>query len=231
MDPRFGHDFSQLPIHPPAAGAIPPTLTVNEPGDRGEQEADRVAEQVMRAPAPRLPRAWPGGAGRPTGHTAQPVRDHGRVQATRVRPGHTGQTTVPPSVYDVVRSPGQPLDPPTRAFLEPRFGHDFSTVRVHTDPVAARSAGAIAAQAYTVGSDMVFGAGRYAPASRDGQRLLAHELAHVLQQQSGLAVQRQPLVGQRFGTIPTDLVSSANVRGMTDTALADRHDRILAVLD
>lgn len=66
--------------------------------------------------------------------------------------------------------------------MESRFGHDFSRVRVHTDPLAARSAEAVAAQAYTVGSDVVFGVGRYAPASRDGQRLLAHELAHVVQQ-------------------------------------------------
>ena len=77
--------------------------------------------------------------------------------------------------------------------MEPRFGHDFSRVRVHTDQAASRSAEALAAQAYTVGSDIVFGAGRYAPASRDGQRLLAHELAHV-QQQSGPApmLLRQP---------------------------------------
>lgn len=99
----------------------------------------------------------------------------------------------PPIVHKVLGSAGQALNPATRAFMEPRFGRDFSRVPVHTDQVASRSAEAVAAQAYTVGSDIVFGAGRYAPASRDGQRLLAHELAHV-QQQSGPApmLLRQP---------------------------------------
>jgi hypothetical protein len=114
--------------------------------------------------------------------------------------------------------------------MEPRFGHDFSGVRVHTDLVASRSADTVAAQAYTVGADIVFGAGRYAPASRDGQRLLAHELAHVQQQQSGPALQRQPLLGEPEQAIPTELRSSANVGQMTDEELADRHDQILEVL-
>ncbi len=104
--------------------------------------------------------------------------------------------TVPPIVHEVLRSPGQPLDPATRAFMEPRFGHDFSRVRVHTDVKAAESARAVNALAYTVGREVVFGAGRYAPGTMAGQRLLAHELVHVVQQGNGsqhpLAVQRQP---------------------------------------
>jgi hypothetical protein len=97
-------------------------------------------------------------------------------------------TEVPPIVYQVLRSPGQPLDPETRAFFEPRFGHDFSDVRVHADGRAARSAQAVGALAYTVGSTIVFGDGRYDPKSRAGLRLLAHELAHVTQQQEGFTV-------------------------------------------
>ena len=89
---------------------------------------------------------------------------------------------VPPIVHEVLRSPGQPLDPATRAFFEPRFGHDFSSVRVHTDPLAAESARAVNALAYTVGRDVVFGEKRYDPGSRKGIRLLAHELAHTVQQ-------------------------------------------------
>lgn len=69
----------------------------------------------------------------------------------------------PPIVHEVLRSPGQPLDPTTRAFMEPRFGHDFSQVRVHTDAKAAESARAVDALAYTVGRDVVFGAGNYLP--------------------------------------------------------------------
>ncbi|PWB58134.1 MAG: hypothetical protein C3F18_03015 [Nitrosomonadales bacterium] len=89
---------------------------------------------------------------------------------------------VPPIVHEVLRSPGQPLDPATRAFMEPRFGHDFSKVRVHTDTKAAESAGAVNALAYTMGQDVMFGAGQYTSATGAGRRLLAHELTHVVQQ-------------------------------------------------
>ncbi len=89
---------------------------------------------------------------------------------------------VPPIVHDVLNSPGRPLDAGTRAFLEPRFEHDFSNVRVHTDETAAASAKAINATAYTVGRDLVFAAGQYSPATSDGRKLVAHELTHVLQQ-------------------------------------------------
>jgi len=88
----------------------------------------------------------------------------------------------PPIVHDVLRSPGQPLDKAARSFFEPRFGHDFSQVRVHADHTAAASAKAVHALAYTVGSNVVFGAGHYAPTSGEGRRLLAHELTHVVQQ-------------------------------------------------
>ncbi|MEK6337410.1 MAG: DUF4157 domain-containing protein [Acidobacteriota bacterium] len=88
----------------------------------------------------------------------------------------------PPIVHEVLNSSGQPLDSPTRAFMEPRFGHDFSRVRVHTDSRAAESARAVNALAYTVGTDVVFRAGHYAPATLRGNRLLAHELTHVVQQ-------------------------------------------------
>jgi Domain of unknown function (DUF4157) len=91
---------------------------------------------------------------------------------------------VPTIVDDVLRSPGQPLDAGTSAFMEPRFGYDFSQVRVHTDAQAAESARAVNALAYTVGRNVVFGAGQYAPETSEGQRLMAHELSHVVQQQS-----------------------------------------------
>jgi hypothetical protein len=88
----------------------------------------------------------------------------------------------PPIVHDVLRSPGQPLDPAARAFMEPRFGYDFSRVRVHSDSQAAKSAQAVNAQAYTVGSNIVFGANQGGAGNGSQQRLLAHELAHVVQQ-------------------------------------------------
>jgi len=91
-------------------------------------------------------------------------------------------SSVPPIVHEVLRSPGQPLDPATRTFFEPRFGHDFSQVRVHTNDKAAESARSVNALAYTVGQNVAFGAGQYAPGTVNGARLLAHELTHVAQQ-------------------------------------------------
>lgn len=91
---------------------------------------------------------------------------------------------VPPIVHDVLRSPGQPLDASTRAFFEPRFRHDFSRVRVHADAAAAESARAVTALAYTVGTDIAFDVGQYAPSSEKGKKLLAHELTHVVRQQT-----------------------------------------------
>ena len=101
-----------------------------------------------------------------------------RLGSSASRPG----TTAPAIVHEVLRSPGQPLDAATRDFMEPRFGQDFSTVRVHTATIAAQSAEAVDARAFTAGRDLVFGCGQYAPSTREGQRLLAHELTHVVQQ-------------------------------------------------
>jgi len=98
------------------------------------------------------------------------------------RAAGSGPETAPPIVHDVLRSPGQPLDSATRAFFEPRFGHDFGNVRIHADARADQSARAVNALAYTVGPQIVFGSGLYQPGASSGQRLLAHELTHVVQQ-------------------------------------------------
>lgn len=92
-------------------------------------------------------------------------------------------SAIPPVVHDVLNSTGEPLNESTRAFMEPRFGHDFSGVRVHTDARAAESAGAVNAHAYTVGEDVVFAPGQYQPSTERGNALIAHELSHVLQQE------------------------------------------------
>jgi hypothetical protein len=89
------------------------------------------------------------------------------------------------SIDAVVSSPGQPLDGATRSFMEPRFGHDFGRVRIHTGTEAARSARALHADAYTTGNHVVFNAGQYAPHTPEGRHLLAHELAHTRQQSAG----------------------------------------------
>ncbi len=112
-----------------------------------------------------------------------PMPRQGMCGVLQGKTGHEALPgSVPPLVQEVLHSPGLPLDQETRSLMEPRFGHDFSQVKVHTDGKAARSAGMVNAQAYTAGPQIVFGAGRYAPASHAGQALIAHELAHVVQQ-------------------------------------------------
>src|SRR5687767_7083416 len=110
-----------------------------------------------------------------------------RAVSQLVQSSHTASSgnDVPPIVRSVLNSSGQLLDPATRAFMESRFGHDFGDVRVHTDGKAAESARAVDARAYTVGRDVVFSEGHYTPHLRQGSKLLAHELAHVIQQERG----------------------------------------------
>ena len=157
---------------------LQPKLTVNQPGDLFEQEADRVAEQVLAAPTHSDVRAAPPRIQRFAGPAAE----------------RTGG--VPASVEKVLANPGRPLEPALRQDMEQRFGHDFSRVRVHSGAAAEQSAQAVNAQAYTVGHDLVFDAGRFAPGTQAGRRLIAHELTHVVQQGNfPTAVQRTPASG------------------------------------
>lgn len=184
VSPPFRHGFT---------GAIQTKLAINQPGDIYEEEADRVSEQVMNMSAPQVQRTCGCGGECPKCRTEHPGQEHERLQTQHMGSGALGQTAAPPIVHDVLRSPGQLLDPAARLFMEPRFGRDFSKLRVHTDPKAAESAEAIGAAAYTVGNDIVFGAGRFNPHSSDGRQLIAHELAHVVQQSKGSRrVQKQP---------------------------------------
>jgi hypothetical protein len=124
--------------------------------------------------------------------------------------------SVPSIVHHVLRSPGQPLNPATRAFMEPRFGHDFGQVRVHVGGKAAESARAVNALAYTVGNNVVFGIGKYNPQSEHGNRLLAHELAHVVQQ-NGRTSGVQP-----FGIAPDDHPAEREAEAAADAVVHDR---------
>lgn len=142
-----------------------------------------MAERVMRMPEPSPAASGPATA--PTGNALQrkcPRCETEDKLQRKTAGAPIGEMAAPPIVHDVLRSPGQPLDPATRTFMEPRFGHDFGQVRVHTDANAIESARAIAAQAYTVGVHVAFAEGRYAPETTAGRRLLAHELTHVVQQ-------------------------------------------------
>lgn len=167
-------------------------LAINEPGDEYEREADRVADQVMRMSEPPVDRDEP--------NTSRTPLVQRRVNGS----GSAGIGTAPQIVHDVLSSQGQPLDAATRAFFEPRFGHDFSQVRIHPDTRSSESARAVNALAYTVGQDIVLGAGRVDLRSQSSRRLLAHELTHVIQQRhAGSMVQRsQP---QNAPSCPTDI--------------------------
>ncbi len=176
-----------------AASPVQAKLAVSQPGDIYEQEADRVAEQVTRMPGRVVQRAC--GACAKGGACAE-CGAGGLVQLKAAGGAGRAASVADDFVRDLGQ--GQPLDAATRGFYESRFGHDFGHVRLHTDARAAASARSINAQAYTVGRDIVFGAGRYAPGTSGGAVLLAHELTHVVQQTGagrsrapGLSVQRQ----------------------------------------
>lgn len=171
---------------------------IGSPDDPLEREADRVADSVVRmTEAPTTPPV--AGAATPD---APPRRcasckaddDIAGAETLRrqpVTPAIAPPTGVPASVRQALDTPGRPLDAATRAYFEPRFGLDLGGVRVHTDALAERSAADIAARAYTLGADIVFAAGEYAPRGAAGRHLLAHELAHVVQQSRGVGrVQR-----------------------------------------
>lgn len=164
-----------------AGPVIQPKLMIGPANDKYEQEADCIADLVMRMPEPKPLRrklGFDGGAESEECDTCQKKP----LTVQRLSHNETGLSSVPPIVDEVLRSPGQPLDSETRAFMEPRFGYDFSHVQVHTDAKAAESARAINAAAYTVGRNVVFGEGHYLRHSVSGRSLLAHELAHVVQQ-------------------------------------------------
>jgi hypothetical protein len=177
-----------------AEGAIQTKLAINKPGDEYEQEADRVADAVVHMPEPQLQRVCACSGGCPTYQTEQPEQELERLQTKRVGSSNLGQTAFLPIVHSVLRSPAQPLDSATTEFFERRFGHDFHHVRVHTDAKAAESARAMNAQAYTVGRDLVFADEQYNPDTVGGRRLLAHELAHVVQQSPFENMSTEPVV-------------------------------------
>ena len=180
--PCFSHDFSRIPLHVRAQPKIQPKLTINTPGDIYEQEADRVAKQVMEKAEPQLQRNCGYGGGCPKCQKDQQRDYYAGLQISRVGAHGLEQSAVSPIVHEALRSPGRPLDPLTRAFMETRFRHDFGQVRVHSDRKAEQSAQALLARAYTLGRSIVFGTGQYQPLASSGRALIAHELVHVLQQ-------------------------------------------------
>ena len=179
------------------SGTLQAKLKIGQPGDRYEQEADRIADQVISMPDPKLQRQPENEEEEETLQTKPsadqitplvqkqediPEEEQQTAQAKGDGPATTSYSIE--SAINSIRHSGKPLPVSTRAFLEPRFGADFSGVRVHSDSKANHLARSINAKAFTVGQDVVFGSGQYSPGSRTGRSLLAHEMTHVVQQSS-----------------------------------------------
>jgi Domain of unknown function (DUF4157) len=196
---RFAHDFSQIPIHSASPACVQAKLTVSAPGDTYEQEADRVADQVMRSTNPLIAPASGYGRGVSQRHKEQHKPAGSKIQHAEA--DSATETVAPTFVQEVLRSPGQSLAQDDRLFFEARFGHDFSRVRLHSDAKAAESAQAINALAYTIENHVVFGTDQYSQQTTEGRRLLAHELTHVVQQR-GDQTQGNSAVGNRACGIP-----------------------------
>lgn len=179
-------------------------LKVSHPNDPAEIEADRMADRVMRMPVDKVsPVTMPSGTedrsvtARDTIHRKCDSCEEEDEQNTLHRkalPASNGvPSPAPQTVRDAVSTGGQPLDYEARSFFEPRFNYDLSSVRIHTGPSAEQSARAADARAYTLGRDIVFAEGEFRTDSEAGRRLLAHELAHVVQDKPDPAkVQRTP---------------------------------------
>jgi hypothetical protein len=201
---------------------VQPKLAVNRPGDRYEQEADRVAEAAVRIPDAVVQRKCPcdSGQGAPCEHCAAEklVQRKSATPASAARGGPPVSALVaaPASVERALAAPGRPLPEGVRKDMEARLGHDFRATRIHDDDQAHKSAREISARAYTSGRHIVFGPGQYQIGTTEGRQLLAHELVHVIQQSgsqtgdpaAGLSsisgstttVQRAPAPADSWGT-------------------------------
>jgi hypothetical protein len=169
-----------------SSGVLQAKLTVSEPGDQYEQEADRVAEQVMRMPEPHG--SWransDGEAKHPQIQRMCSACDEEELHRRSNEKEESAPEVSPEAQSHIatLNGGGEPLPARVRAFFEPRFGHDFSQVRIHRGARASETAQALNARAFTLQRHIVLGTGQYEPNTNAGRRLLAHELTHVVQQ-------------------------------------------------
>lgn len=229
MEPRFGHDFSRVRVlfpsaplrpwqqeglqnarapHPELSSDAPPGMGVSSPGSPAEREADEVAAQVT------------GGAHPPTVHEG-PSSGVQRSETDAARPS------------SIPTAGGLPLPAAAQTFFEPRFGYTFGNVRIHTDGPAARSALSLRATAFTLGDDVYFAAGRFAPETAAGRRLIAHELTHTIQQQGApRMIMRQEIApGARPAPGPYDGCSDRETIMKQRTEAAEMVANAIELLD
>ena len=178
--PRRAVALRELAVAKPY-GFLQAKLTVGAVNDPLEQEADAAADRVMRMADPLVALSSGSTLSRECAACEEEWKEEHPLRREPAGGGMDG-SVAPPIVHEVLNSPGRPLDRATHDFMASRFGADFGNVRIHTDAQAAQSAAMVTARAYTVGHEVVFGAGQYDPAREDGRRLLAHELSHVVQQ-------------------------------------------------
>src|SRR5207247_1367932 len=187
-------------------------LPIGPPDDVFEREADSIVDRVLAGVDPGPASALPGPAvQRACACGGSHVEEAGgeecaecRAERLQRKPAGLAPAVAPSSVSAVVGSPGRGLDVPVRSSMEAAFGRDFGDVRVHTDGQAARSAADVGALAYTVGRHVVFAENQFRPLSQAGRRLIAHELAHVVQARAPPALARTPVVRRACGgALPT----------------------------
>ena len=165
---RFSHNFCRIPVHAGGNGhVVQPKLNVNAPGDKSEQEADRIADKVLSENNLEKGNRKIEVQTKPSPQVANDNLDIGENLESRLHRRNRS---------------GNLLSDETRGFFEPRMQFGFGNVRVHTDNEASRMSRQLSARAFTHGTDIYFGGGQYDPASPEGKRLLAHELTHVIQQ-------------------------------------------------
>jgi|GEM_PF-5901605 len=176
------HNFSQIGVDVQSLlPQIQTKLTLGQPGDKYEREADRVAGQVLNMPNAKLNSTISSSGASHVQPKSMGSQNTSGSQSTLSNPTA--------KAISELQGGGQPLSESTRSFMEPRFGHDFSNVRVHLGAQASETAESVQANAFTLRNDIVFRSGQFNPHSSQGQRLLAHELTHVVQQTG--AVQKQ----------------------------------------
>ena len=171
---------------------------VSSPDDAAEREADRVAEHVVSMPDP-APRASAAASAPLQRAPVRRRRRRARAPSQAPAPAPTSASAGSPaarvmSAVASAASGGAPLSRKSRAYLEPRFGADFAGVKVHTGPQAKQLSGQLGARAFTYGRNIFFNQGEYQPETREGKKLLAHELTHTIQQ--GGVIQRKAIVQQ-----------------------------------
>lgn len=178
--------MQRIPKQKPTPVKIQPKLQVNEPGDVYEQEADAMAEKVMRGDQqPAKPAAVTGLIGRSVQRKCAHCEEEEKKEQVMRKVNGAGGSSISSSFASSLQTSkggGFSLPPATKSYMENAFGADFSAVRIHTGQPAQDMNKSVSAKAFTHGSDIYFNTGEYRPTTHEGQKLLAHELTHTIQQ-------------------------------------------------